>query len=171
MYLLLCKFENDQLGSVTSFRLALTGTIVMAMKIELRIKSKIENIYPVEREILERASELGYDGDACFCLRLAMDEALINAITHGNRNMEEKNVRIIAYCDEQRIAVTVQDEGDGFDQSTLVDPTQEPYLHKSSGRGVYLIQQFTHEIQFNEKGNAITFSIHRAYPPAVLQSS
>lgn len=143
----------------------------MAMKIEFRIKSRIENIYPVEREIIEQAASLGYDGDACFCLRLAMDEALINAITHGNRNIEEKDVRIIAYCDRERIAVTVQDEGDGFDQSQLVDPTQEPYLHKTSGRGVYLIQQFTHEIQFNEKGNAITFVVNRAHPPAVLQSS
>lgn len=143
----------------------------MAMKIEFRIKSKVENIYPVEREIIERANHLGYDGDACFCLRLAMDEALINAITHGNRNVEEKDVRIIVFCDRERIAVTVQDEGDGFDQSRLVDPTQEPYLHKTSGRGVYLIQQFTHEIQFNEKGNAITFVVNRAHPPAVLQSS
>lgn len=150
--------------------MALSGTIVMAIKIESRIKSKVENIYPVEREILDRAYELGYDSDACFCLRLAMDEAIINAITHGNRKIEQKDVRIVALCDNDRIAITVQDEGDGFDQSALVDPTQEPYLHKTSGRGVYLIQQFTHEIQFNEKGNAITFVIHRAHPPAVLQS-
>ncbi len=142
----------------------------MALKLDIRIKSRIENIYPVEHEILERACELGYDSDACFCLRLAMDEALINAITHGNHNAEDKDVRIVAHCDCSQIVVTVQDEGDGFDQSTLVDPTQEPYLHKSSGRGVYLIQQFTHEIQFNEKGNAITFVVHRAHPPAVLQS-
>lgn len=152
------------------FRLALSGTIVMAIKLDLRIKSKIENIYPVEREILECASELGFDSDACFCLRLAMDEALINAITHGNRNVEDKEVRIVAICHNDQIAITVQDEGDGFDQSTLVDPTQEPFLHKTSGRGVYLIQQFTHEILFNDKGNAITFIVHRAHPPAVLQS-
>ncbi|MBN2325577.1 MAG: ATP-binding protein [Candidatus Omnitrophica bacterium] len=142
----------------------------MAIKIDLRIKSKIENIYPAEREILNQASELGYDGDACFCLRLAMDEALVNAIIHGNRNDQQKNVRVIALCDDEKIAITVQDEGDGFDQALLVDPTKEPFLYKTSGRGVYLIQQFTHEIHFNDSGNSITFVVNKSHPPAVLQS-
>jgi serine/threonine-protein kinase RsbW len=143
----------------------------MATRLDFRIKSKVDAIYSVEQEILECASELGYDGDSCFCLRLAMDEALINAIIHGNHRDEGKFIHIIALCDRSQIAITVQDEGDGFDQTTLINPTQEPYLHKTSGRGVYLIQQFTHELQFNDKGNAITFIINRAHPPAVLQSS
>ncbi|MGC9326392.1 MAG: ATP-binding protein, partial [Candidatus Hinthialibacter sp.] len=103
----------------------------MTIKIDLRIKSKIDNIYPAECEILKQALELGYDGDACFCLRLAMDEALANAIIHGNHNDHEKMVHVIALCDDEKIAITVQDEGDGFDQALLVDPTQEPYLHKT----------------------------------------
>lgn len=143
----------------------------METKLDFRIKSKVENIYPIEREILDQAYEHGFDGDICFCLRLALDEALINAITHGNRNSEDKHVRVSVLYDSDQVSVTIGDEGEGFNYLNLTDPTQKPFLYETHGRGVFLIRQFTNEMRFNKKGNEITFTLNRCYPPAVLQSS
>ncbi len=143
----------------------------MERMLDFRIASKIENIYPVEREILQQADQLGYDEDACFCLRLALDEALINAIIHDNRNAEEKKIHIEARFNLESVAITVKDEGEGFDRSKLFDPTQKPHLFETHGRGVFLIRQFTHELRFNDKGNEITFVVHQSQSPAALQSN
>lgn len=142
----------------------------MSKQLSFSIKSKIENIYRVESRILDLAENTGFDTDARFSLRLAMDEALINAITHGNGGEENKEIWVQADCDEEKISVTVRDQGNGFDQHKLHDPRQEPFLHSANGRGVFLIRQFTHQVRFNEKGNEITFSIWRNQPIAVLKA-
>ncbi len=142
----------------------------MDKKLSYRLKSKIENIYPVERDILRYANLLGYDEDAQFSLRLAMDESLINAIIHGNNNSEDKSIEIDVKLDKDKITVTVRDEGDGFDQNELFDPRNEPFVQCSHGRGVFLIHQFTHQVQYNDKGNEVSFTIHRHEPISVLQA-
>ncbi len=143
----------------------------MGKLVTFRIRSRIEDIYPVEQEILDEADYLGFSEDLRYCLRLALDEALINAIMHGNRNRENKTVFVDAACDGDRISVSVRDEGEGFDRSLLPDPTKPPYLTETCGRGVFLIKQFTHEVRFNEKGNEITFILNRNQPITVMQST
>ncbi len=142
----------------------------MEKNLQFQFNSKVENIYPVERSILERAKELNFNEDVCFSLRLAMDEAFINAIIHGNNNLEDKSIHVIANFYSDSIEVTVRDEGDGFDLSQLYDPRDEPHLYDTHGRGVFLIRQFTNEVRFNDKGNEITFVVHRTQPSPVMQS-
>jgi len=142
----------------------------MEKRLQFQIKSKIENIYPVERTILDQAKEYEFDSEACFNLRLAMDEAFSNAIIHGNRNAEEKDIMVEAAFQSNCIAVTVRDEGDGFDRTKLIDPREISNLFKTNGRGVFLIRQFTHEVKFNEKGNEITFIVQRSRTASVLKS-
>ena len=142
----------------------------MTKKISFQIQSKVDSIYPVERAILDLATEMGYDAEPCFCLRLAMDESLVNAIIHGNGNSEDKQIHVTAICDCDRIQVTVRDEGNGFDKSKLFDPRQEPYLHRTHGRGVFLIRQFTNEVRFNEQGNEITFCVERTGSLTLIES-
>jgi len=143
----------------------------MKKKLDYRFQSRIDNIYPAEREILAQAKNLGYDEDALFSLRLAMDEALINAIIHGNKNSAQKYIDVTAHCCAEKITVTVRDEGKGFDRSQLVDPRQKPFVQKSNGRGVFLIHQFTHEVQYNDTGNEVSFTIQRGQPISILQAS
>ncbi len=141
----------------------------MQKVISFQIKSKIENIYSVERSILEEAIQMGFDSESRFCLRLAMDEAFINAIVHGNNNSAEKNIFVEARCSPERVEVAIRDEGNGFDLSILHDPREEPYLFDTHGRGVFLIKQFTHDVRFNDKGNEIIFAINRGQPSAISQ--
>ncbi len=142
----------------------------MYKTLSFQIKSKIENIYPIEREILSQAIHFGFDSETRFCLRLAMDEAFINAIIHGNGNLGNKNIYIKAVCGFDRIEVSIRDEGNGFDCSKLSDPREEPFLFKTHGRGVFLIKQFTQDVRFNDKGNEITFVINKNTPATIPQT-
>ena len=135
------------------------------------MKSMIENLSSVQTSILDHAVNHGFDDDSQFCIRLALDEAIINAIIHGNRNDGQKEIYITARFNESAVCITVRDEGEGFDQAKLFDPREEPYLHQPHGRGIFLIREFTKEVQFNQKGNEITFTIARHVSPSAVPSS
>lgn len=129
-----------------------------------QITSRIESIYPLEQKILAAVRSMGFSEDELFSLRLALDEALINAIMHGNGGHEHKRVVVNLSVDPSHVSVSVADEGDGFDIDSLFDPTAEEYIHATHGRGVFLIRQFMDEVAFNERGNEITFTLRRSNP-------
>ncbi len=122
------------------------------------IPSLTTEIYPLQHEILESLSVNGFDENSIFAIRLAMDEALINAIKHGNKNDPRKNVLVEFSCDNEKAVISVKDDGDGFDHDSIMDPRDEDGLNRTHGRGIFLIKQFMTEVAFNEKGNHITFT-------------
>lgn len=139
-----------------------------------QISSRIEGIYPLEQRVLAIVRSLGFCQDDLFSLRLAMDEALINAIMHGNGGHEHKRVFVSLAVTRQFVQVTIRDEGDGFDINSLFDPTEDEHVHDTHGRGVFLIRQFMTEVTFNEKGNEITFALRRrdsSPPPCQFHSA
>ena len=128
------------------------------------ISSRVESIYPLEQRILSVARSLGFTEDDLFCLRLAMDEALVNAIMHGNGGREHKRVYVTVRPCRESVQVSVRDEGKGFDISGLFDPTAEEHVHDTHGRGIFLIRQFMSEVNFNDRGNEIVFTLRRSDP-------
>lgn len=128
------------------------------------ISSRIDCIYPLEQKILSIARSLGFCDDDLFSLRLAMDEALINAIMHGNGGSEHKRVFVDLNACKNTIQIRIRDEGNGFDINTLFDPTEDDHIHDTHGRGVFLIRRFMTEVTFNEKGNEIMFTLQRSTP-------
>lgn len=133
-----------------------------ALERAFEISSRIDSIYPLEQRILSIVRSAGFCEEELFSLRLAMDEALINAIMHGNGGHERKRVHVSLAVGSDVVQVTVKDEGDGFDIDALFDPTEEEHIHDTHGRGVFLIRQFMSEVAFNEKGNEITFVLRRS---------
>ena len=99
---------------------------------------------------------------ARFKLRVALSEALANAIIYGNRNDSEKSVEVRVTVTTRTISVHVSDEGDGFDPKTVPNPTLPEGLEQASGRGLFLIREMVDEVRFNEKGNSICMMMHRA---------
>jgi len=97
-------------------------------------------------------------------VQLALQEALMNAILHGNRSDPEKYVRLcVAIEDGGGIIIVVKDTGSGFDPSQLPDPTLGENILRERGRGVFLIQQLMDEVQFKfGEGTAL---IMRRHPP------
>ncbi len=96
-----------------------------------------------------------------FAVHLATEEALVNAIHHGNGSDARKNVHFVCLLDGDRVHIEITDEGRGFDPSTLPDPTSGDRLHAPCGRGVMLMKAFMSRVEFNARGNAVTMEKER----------
>ena len=96
-----------------------------------------------------------------FNVRVALAEALANAIQYGNRNDTSKSVGVTVRFGPDRVEMEVSDEGPGFDPRHLPDPTVLERRTLETGRGIFLIQRLVDEVRFNEKGNAICMILRR----------
>ena len=96
-----------------------------------------------------------------FAVHLAAEEALVNAIQHGNRADAHKHVRIACRLSDDLFRIEISDEGRGFDPAVLPDPTCADQLHHPCGRGVMLMRAFMSRVEFNERGNSVVMEKDR----------
>lgn len=96
-----------------------------------------------------------------FNLRVALAEALINAILYGNLEDETKGVRVRVLFGRHAVEMEVTDEGLGFDHRHLPDPTQPANRLLPRGRGLFLVRQLMDEVRFNDTGNSICMMLRR----------
>ena len=96
-----------------------------------------------------------------FAVHLATEEALVNAIQHGNGSDARKNVHFVCLLGGDRIRIEITDEGRGFDPAVLPDPTCGDHLHAPCGRGVMLMRAFMSRVEFNARGNGVTMEKER----------
>lgn len=123
----------------------------------IRIPSRLSLVHAVSFQIVETAALVGrFRNRSKLGLRLAVEELLTNAILHGNRRDESREVTIEVTLDQQKIRVVIADQGDGFDSTALPDPTDPDNLFKSHGRGIFLARFYMDEVTYNEKGNVVT---------------
>lgn len=96
-----------------------------------------------------------------FNLRVALSEALANAILYGNAGDEAKHVGVRVLFGRHAVQVEVSDEGGGFDYRLVPDPTLPFARMQARGRGLYLIRQLVDEVRFNDTGNSICMILRR----------
>jgi serine/threonine-protein kinase RsbW len=106
--------------------------------------------------ILDALRPLEYHEQMLFGVRLALEEALVNAIRHGHRNDPTKAVHLRFQATEQQLLVEIQDEGTGFDPDGVPDPLSPENLERPGGRGVFLMRHYMTWVSFNELGNCVT---------------
>lgn len=111
--------------------------------------------HEAQKQILEAAERHGFHGESFFALRIALEEALVNAIKHGNRMDSTKLVRVEVKIDPSRIEIFVEDEGPGFHRDSVPDPTADENLHKCSGRGILLIEAYMSEVHWDHGGRRL----------------
>lgn len=121
----------------------------------IKIPSNYKYIKEASSKIIDSLKKLDADESLLFDVRLCVEEALINAIKHGNKMDEKLNVYVDYKINGNKLVITIQDEGNGFDYKNLQDPTKENNLFKDSGRGVFLIHHLMDEVTYNDKGNQI----------------
>lgn len=93
-----------------------------------------------------------------FSIRLALEEALVNAIKHGNQLDRAKKVRVAYHVGADRFDVLIADEGSGFDPGDVPDPTAVENLERPCGRGLMLMKHYMTAVQYNDRGNTVTMS-------------
>ncbi len=120
------------------------------------IPSETSHGREVQEKIVASMEARGFSPRDVFGVRLALEEALVNAIKHGNKMDPEKTVHVWWQVDEEHVRVTIEDQGPGFDVSEVPDPTDEENLDKPGGRGIMLIRAFMSVVEYNETGNKLT---------------
>jgi serine/threonine-protein kinase RsbW len=109
----------------------------------------------VQSEILEDVRRNGYIGNCFFAINLALEEALTNAIRHGNRLDPNKKVHVESKVTPRRVEISIQDEGPGFDRKNIPDPTADENLEKCSGRGILLIEAYMSSVKWDRGGRRV----------------
>jgi len=122
---------------------------------KVEIPSDIEYIKRISKEILRILQHLKIDKSIQFDVRLAVEEAVRNAIQHGNRYKKELPIAISYIVDNDKIEIEVEDKGKGFDLKKIPDPRSGEGLTKESGRGVFLMHKLMDKVVYNEKGNKV----------------
>ena len=124
-------------------------------KIDLELPSDLSLMNSVLEYLLDRVAKLGLVQIEQSNLFVALDEAFVNAVKHGNRNDPEKLLRVTAELSAREAIFTVEDEGEGFDVGEIPDPRDPANLFKSSGRGVLLIYNIMDEVEYSERGTRL----------------
>ena len=106
-------------------------------------------------ELLEKARLQGFEEEDLFAIHLALEEAFVNAVKHGNQLDPDKRVFVQCSVTSEKFDITITDQGPGFDPTGLPDPRCPENLCKSSGRGVLLIRAYMDQVDYNPKGNQV----------------
>jgi len=124
--------------------------------IEFELPSAISLMYVVLEYLMKRVEKLGVIKAEQSNLFVALDEAFVNAVKHGNKFDARKLIRITAEVSKQEAKFTIEDEGEGFDVKNIPDPLDPANLFKTSGRGVLFIYNIMDEVKYNDRGNRLT---------------
>ena len=133
-------------------RIDASQTMAGREKIDLELPSDLTLMNSVLEYLLDRVDKLGLVQAEQSNLFVALDEAFVNAVKHGNRNDPGKLLRVTAELSAREAIFTIEDEGDGFDVHEIPDPTDPANLFKSSGRGVLLIYNIMDEVEYSRGG-------------------
>jgi len=129
--------------------------------LELRLPSDVALVDPAVDLLLTQCVPGGASRQVVFRVRVAIAEALTNAIECGNGSDPAKIVAIHADLLPDRIRVSVTDEGPGFDPAQVPDPRTPEVLDSPCGRGLFIIRNLADQVEFNAKGNTIWMTLPR----------
>jgi serine/threonine-protein kinase RsbW len=127
-------------------------------RVSYRMESTLESVNKAEEMADQIAAQAGLDEDVRSGISMAVREAMINAILHGNNYDAGKRVNLTFEQSGRDLTVTIVDEGEGFVPEEVPDPLAPENLLKESGRGIFLMRAFMDEVRFRklEPGTEIT---------------
>jgi len=112
-------------------------------------------------ELLHHLEAAHWGRHDIFGVHLAVDEALVNAVLHGNALDKAKHIRFRCWLSPQKLRVEITDESPGFDPASLPDPTDSVHLECPRGRGVLLMRAFMSHVEFHDRGNHVVLEKER----------
>jgi serine/threonine-protein kinase RsbW len=128
------------------------------------LRTKAESAAVLEA-VTRAMQDRRFSEDDVFEMRLALDEAISNAIRHGHRGDPTKEVRVRYQVTADRAIVDVEDQGEGFDPDRLTDPLGPERVGEPGGRGLVLMRSLATDLIFNRRGNRVTLVKRRSTLP------
>ncbi len=125
------------------------------------IASSVNRAVELIGKVIEQLEQHQWSEKKVFGIHLVLEEALMNAIKHGNQGDESKLVATEFELTESRFRARITDEGSGFKISEVPDPTCEENVGLPTGRGLAMIRNYIDEVEYSEKGNSLLIVAHR----------
>ncbi len=125
-------------------------------KIDFEVPGQMSLMNDILEYLMNRVEKLGVVKPEKSNLFVALDEAFVNAVKHGNKYDKSKMIRVSVEISPEQASFTIEDEGEGFDLEAIPDPTDPENLFKTSGRGVMFIYNIMDEVVYNQRGNKLT---------------
>jgi len=124
------------------------------------VHSSVE-VVPVLERVVEALEAAGYGRRDVFGVRLALEEAIVNALKHGHRHDPAKEVHVRCRVTPGWILAEVEDQGPGFDPDRIPDPRADENRGRDAGRGLLLMRRYM-DVRYNATGTRVTLVKHRA---------
>ncbi len=125
-------------------------------KLTIHFSSTLENIDLADEETRLFLMESRLEA-AIFAVCLGMREGMTNAVKHGHQFKPDKVVHYTLMIRDDQLIAEIEDEGAGFDWRTI--RKRQPVLECDHGRGLAIIQKYSNQFWYNEKGNKLFFVI------------
>jgi serine/threonine-protein kinase RsbW len=126
------------------------------------IQSSHDLVHTLCREILQEAKSNHFSRDDLFGIHLSIEEAMINAVRHGNNDDPLKKVHVSYTITPSIFDISIEDEGSGFRPAAVPDPRCGENLYKATGRGVLLMKAYMDSVEYNQAGNRVHMIKHKA---------
>ncbi len=123
--------------------------------VELVVPNDLYSARQSEERVMSELARCDYGADVTFAIKLALEEALTNAVRHGNDNDTSKRLVVCYAVSPDRAVIMVRDEGHGFRPNRIPDPTANENLERPCGRGIMLMHAYMTRVHFNEAGNEV----------------
>lgn len=125
------------------------------MRISKTIPSQLEAIPGVVTSVVEKLGQLALDKETISQVQLALQEAVVNAVKHGNKMDPGLVVRIEIELEPKQLIIQVADQGQGYDYKNIPSPIEPQNLEKLKGRGIFLIKHLMDKVEFLNQGSTI----------------
>lgn len=135
-------------------------------KLEETIPSRTSEGKRIVDGVLRQLEAENWFPHEIFGIHLAMEEAMVNAIKHGNCFADDKSVQVVVKISAERFFLQISDQGRGFRMEEVPDCTKDENLEKSSGRGIMLMRNFMNRVEYNSSGNSVTMEKVRGRSPS-----
>ena len=139
----------------------LTGQ--QASRITYTLESSLDSVNKVEQTAEQMAKKAGIDEDEIFKITMAVREAAVNAVLHGNAYDQNKHVTASFETTSDSLIIRIADQGPGLNADSIPDPLAPENILRGSGRGIFLIRAFMDEVNFRQlhPGTELTLIKHR----------
>jgi len=134
------------------------------VRCSLVVKSEPSALNRPCRQILAALEAKGFSQDDLFAVHLALEEAFLNAVKHGNKMDPTKKVTVEYAVDPEKVEISITDQGDGFDPGTVPDPRVGENLYRPEGRGLLLMGAYMHVVEYNARGNSLHMVRYKGRP-------
>ena len=130
------------------------------------LSSTMESVSEVEAAADKMAEEAGLDEDERFRIGMAVREAAVNAVLHGNEYDPEKQINVSLENTGSSLVISIADQGKGLDPDTIPDPLAPENLLRGTGRGIFLIRSFMDEVHFRHLNPGTEVTLVKYLAPA-----